>query len=392
MFKRIRYQQGCVARERRNNGPDVWIFRWRELNPNGQKINRKIVVGTVEQYPVRAAAQKAVDVLRIHVNKETPQAVLEPLTSEQLITHYVESELSEGDRTKAHSTKATYKCYLANWILPRWRSFKLSEVKTVGVEEWLGKLSLAPGTKAKLRNFMSALFNHAIRYEWLDKNPISLVRQSAKRERIPEVLDVSDIRSLLTELPYAYKAMVFLAAATGLRASGFLALKWQDVDFESLEINLNHGVVQQVIGELKTEASRKLIPLDPVLAGVILEWRYELALNQQSDWVFASPEMKGQQPYWPEILLRRHIRPSALRCGIHKTIGWHTFRHSYATQLKANCEGVKVVQESLRHANSRITLDTYTQATTPAKRQAPTKVVSMILPKRIQAAEAGGGD
>jgi integrase len=68
-----------------------------------------------------------------------------------------------------------------------------------------------------------------------------------------------------------------------------------------------------------------------------------------------------------------------------------TFRHSYATQLKANGEDVKVVQESLRHANSRITLDTYIQALTPAKRQAQAKVVNMILPRRIQTAEAGGG-
>jgi site-specific recombinase XerD len=102
--------------------------------------------------------------------------------------------------------------------------------------------------------------------------------------------------------------------------------------------------------------------------------------------------MKGQQPYWPENLLRGRIRPAALRCGIRKTIGWHIFRHSYATQLKANGEDVKVVQESLQHANSRITLETYTQVTTPAMRQAQTKVVSMILPKRIRTAEAGGGN
>lgn len=102
--------------------------------------------------------------------------------------------------------------------------------------------------------------------------------------------------------------------------------------------------------------------------------------------------MQGKQPYWPENLLRRHIRPAAKRCGINKHIGWHTFRHSYATQLKANGEDVKVVQESLRHANSRITLDTYTQALTPAKRQAQTKVVSMILAKQTETAEAGGGD
>src|SRR5215470_12093580 len=97
---------------------------------------------------------------------------------------------------------------------------------------------------------------------------------------------------------------------------------------------------------------------------------------------------------WAKTLpstLRRHVRPAAKRCGINKRIGWHTFRHSYATHLKANGEDVKVVQESLRHANSRVTLDTYTQALTPAKREAQTKVVRMIMPKRAQTAAAGGG-
>jgi len=73
-------------------------------------------------------------------------------------------------------------------------------------------------------------------------------------------------------------------------------------------------------------------------------------------------------------------------------IGWHTFRHSYASQLKANGEDVNVVQESLRHANSRITLDTYAQAGFPAKRQAQTKVVRMISPKQNQTTAGGGGN
>jgi integrase len=67
--------------------------------------------------------------------------------------------------------------------------------------------------------------------------------------------------------------------------------------------------------------------------------------------------------------------------GITKRIGWHTFRHSYGTLLNGNGENLKVVQESLRHANSRITMDTYIQAMTPQKRQAQGKVVGMILPK-----------
>lgn len=47
--------------------------------------------------------------------------------------------------------------------------------------------------------------------------------------------------------------------------------------------------------------------------------------------------------------------------GINKNIGWHTFRHTFGTLLKANGEDVKTVQDLLRHANSRITLEVYTQ-------------------------------
>jgi integrase len=48
--------------------------------------------------------------------------------------------------------------------------------------------------------------------------------------------------------------------------------------------------------------------------------------------------------------------------------------------LKANGEDVKTVQELLRHANSRITLDVYTQAVNSNKRAAQSKVVKMMVP------------
>jgi hypothetical protein len=41
---------------------------------------------------------------------------------------------------------------------------------------------------------------------------------------------------------------------------------------------------------------------------------------------------------------------------------------------------VKTTEELMRHANSRLTLDVYAQALTPAKRAAHQKVVEMIRP------------
>ena len=61
-------------------------------------------------------------------------------------------------------------------------------------------------------------------------------------------------------------------------------------------------------------------------------------------------------------------------------MGAGTFRHSFGTLLKVNGEDVKTVQELLRHANSRITLDVYTQALSTNKRAAQSKVVKMMVP------------
>jgi site-specific recombinase XerD len=74
------------------------------------------------------------------------------------------------------------------------------------------------------------------------------------------------------------------------------------------------------------------------------------------------------------------IRPAAVRAGIKRRIGWHTFRHTYSTMLIANGENVKVVQELMRHANSRCTLDVYSQARVTAKREAQQRIVQMLLP------------
>lgn len=79
--------------------------------------------------------------------------------------------------------------------------------------------------------------------------------------------------------------------------------------------------------------------------------------------------------------MRDYIQPAARTVGINKKMSWHTFRHTFSTLLKANGEDVKVVQELLRHSTAKMTLDTYTQALSPQKRAAQSKVIGMIRPK-----------
>ena len=68
-----------------------------------------------------------------------------------------------------------------------------------------------------------------------------------------------------------------------------------------------------------------------------------------------------------------------MRAGIKKRISWHTFRHTYSSTLIANGENFKVAQELMRHANSRFTLEVYTQAKVKAKREAQKRIVEMIV-------------
>ena len=381
MFKRTRYQSGSLTRETRKTGPAVWIFRWREQTPEGT-VNRKVQVGTVEKYRSKSLALQAVEGLRININKQT----FEPKTVKELIEHYTEKELSENS-AKAYSTRHVYSSCIKTWILPKWGEYALAEVRTVAVEEWLGSLhDLSPGSKAKVRNIMSAIFEHAIRYDWMIRNPITLVRQSAKRKNIPVVLEVHEIKALLDELKQPFKTMVFVAACTGLRVSELLALQWQDIDTERSQITLQRSIVHQVVShEMKTEVSKKPIVLDSGLAEVLMDWRSVTPFNQGWDWVFASPEMKGSQPYWPDSAMRKVIHPAAVRAKITKHIGWHTFRRTLATLMVANGESTKVLMEALRHANSRVSLEIYAQAMNPAKRLAQGKVIEMIRTAKVEA-------
>jgi len=216
---------------------------------------------------------------------------------------------------------------LTRWVLPHWRQYELAEVRTIQVESWLRRLPLAKSSCAKIRNLMSVLFNHACRYELFDRNPIHLVRQSAKRRRAPTVLMPTEIKVLVDNLSIRERTLVLLAVSTGLRQSELFGLKWGDIDFAQGTMNVTRSIVYGVVGPCKTESSQKPVPVHPLLADTLSEWRKQCAYTTPDDWVFASRCYRGRRPYWGQAILRKYVRPVAQRVGIQKCIGWHTFRH-----------------------------------------------------------------
>jgi integrase len=139
--------------------------------------------------------------------------------------------------------------------------------------------------------------------------------------------------------------------------------------------------VRNRFGKTKTEASCRPVPLHPIVLNALLHWRAESFYATEVDFLFPSIRLKGDKPLSPDSLLKRSIRPALVRAGIvDKQIGWHSFRHSLATNLRALGVDIKVTQELLRHASSRTTLDIYTRAVSQQKRDANSKVVEMMLP------------
>jgi hypothetical protein len=71
-FKRTRYQFGSLEKKERKKGPEGWVFRYRQTQPDGTTKRRSKMIGTVEQYPTESEAWKAAEVLRLAANPDNP--------------------------------------------------------------------------------------------------------------------------------------------------------------------------------------------------------------------------------------------------------------------------------------------------------------------------------
>jgi integrase len=373
--KRERYQAGSLTTEKRSSGPDVWVYRWREQIGGGQTIQRKKIVGSVHQYKTETAARKAIDALKMEINAEAVST--SPMMLCELAEHYREKELGEGCG-KTALTREVYAHHLDGYILARWGDERIRDIKAFRVEAWLKSLNKSNAIKAKIKGVFGVLFQHAMRYDWAERNPIREVRQSMKRLKEPDILTPEELEAIIFGLSEPSRTLVITASVTGLRRGELIGLKWEDVDFQNGKINIVRSLVDHIEGQPKTSMSRRPVPLTPALASVLESWKQQTSYSKPSDWVFASPYYLGAKPYWPDVLLKRHIRPAAKRAGITKHIGWHTFRRTTATLLLSTGASIRVTQELMRHASPVMTLGTYSQAISGDKMDAQAALATRL--------------
>src|ERR1700733_9537353 len=173
-----RAHKGTMQLVERKSGLQVWVYRWFEKDQAGEPWRRKRALGAITRFKSETAAWREVE--RLGLGRSFDESG--PRNLKELVDHYTQKELDTepGKERLAFATSETYRLMLKNWVMPRWGAYPLDDIKVVAVEEWLGnlqrtvgeeKIDLAPGSKKKIRDVMHVLFKHAIRYEWMDRNP-----------------------------------------------------------------------------------------------------------------------------------------------------------------------------------------------------------------------------
>lgn len=176
------------------------------------------------------------------------------------------------------------------------------------------------------------------------------VRRDAPSDSVVDV-----IRKNARTDPWGMFALFLLS--TGFRRGEALAVQWKDVDFKRKTITCSktliyrHGTAS--IGETKTEAGVRSVPILPDLEAPLTEYKPKGA--KASDYVF--PGTDPTKPM-PEITYQRRWSRYIERMGIDLTA--HVLRHGYATMLYDAGVDPYTAQKLLGHANIETILAIYT--------------------------------
>ncbi len=229
-------------------------------------------------------------------------------------------------------------------LIPFFGKKKLDEIKTIDVESYKAK-ELQRGMSAKTINNRLAVLHKclatAAEWEELDRVPkVQLLKTTPPKFRYLKESEVQTIINAGTS-PIE-RAMVLVAARTGLRFSELRALEWGDIDFGLKLLTVRRCAVGYDIGTPKNGRIRYVsLTVDALKA---LE-----SIKAESGLVFT---FQGRMcVYWTSL---RHLQLTCKKVGIDP-ISWHTLRHTFASHLVNRGATLQAVQVLLGHSTITMT-------------------------------------
>jgi site-specific recombinase XerD len=246
-------------------------------------------------------------------------------------------------RNAAERTRRAYGVDLGGfveWVTPR--GIGPADVRHRDVRRYAAGLSsagAAPATVARKLAAIRGLYNFLVRTERAGQNPAELVSSPKRGEKLPKVLSVEQMRSLLERIPahtpleLRDRAMLELAYSCGLRCEEIVNLDEGALDFETEQLRvMGKGSKERIlpVGE----------PAQRALERYLQRGRRALATDPRERALFLSKSgITRRLGLW--------TREAAMAAGVSP----HSLRHSFATHLLEGGADLRTIQELLGHAS-----------------------------------------
>ena len=350
---------------------DTWVLRYRVTRVDGRRVENTMPVGLVRDFPTEKDAWHEVDKLGLPVKiNEAPCPGRTRFDA--LAEHYLKADFgADAVRPKSENTITITEHIVRDYLIARWDNEIAEDIKPLDIQRWLKSLhsdkGLAWTTISKMRGVMSRIYKVGILHERVAKNPVQHVETRSTSTYRAIVISPAQTLNVLKSLPsLLHRTLVLTCAATALRASEILALRWSDIRWDEGRIRVSKRWANGRDGQTKTDISDGYVPLHSVLAHHLHDWLTNSPYAKDMDFVFPSLKAAGRVPLSASAFVADHLRPAAIRAGVHieegQRFGLHNLRHSLSNWLvnKAKVEP-KTVQGILRHSRIQTTLDLYTK-------------------------------
>lgn len=255
-----------------------------------------------------------------------------------------------------HTTRTTYRNLLDNHIIPYFGKMRLEEISTNTIQTFYNENnSKSKSTVRQMSILLHQIFDMAVEDGHMRMNPteskrLALPSRKSSREAL-EAADVKDILKSLDKLEERERVLMGLFLFTGMRRGEVLGLRWENIDWEKKLVNVEQAVTfcnnQPVVGETKSEAGNRAIPLDLQLEAILKPVKKALG--------FVIGD--GEKPLTERTFTRMWQRIGK-KIDLHGATP-HVFRHTYITMAASSGIDVKTLQAIAGHADIKMTMDRY---------------------------------